>query len=146
MKKSILSVFAVVSLFSSCATKTQTGALTGAALGVGAGALIGGGQGALIGGAVGAIGGTMIGAALDDSERKSLEEQSPKTMRKIDRGEPLTVYDIKALSEARVRDEVIIHQIEATGSIFKLSTADIIDLKKSGVSQNVIDAMVQTRK
>ncbi len=138
----VLSVLSIALV--SCQTKTQTGALTGAALGAGTGALIGGGQGALIGGAVGAIGGGLIGAALDDTDRKALQQQSPKTLSKVDRGQQLSVYDIKEMSRANIQDDVIISQIKATNSEFHLSTADIIDLKNSGVSQRVIDAMIRS--
>ncbi len=144
MKKSVLTLAVLSSFLFGCETKTQTGALTGAALGVGAGALIGGGEGALIGGAVGAVGGALIGAALDDSDRKALQAQSPRTLRKVDRGEQLSTKDVEQMSQAGIRDEVIIKQINATQSEFHLTTADIIDLKNAGVSQRVIDAMIST--
>jgi outer membrane lipoprotein SlyB len=131
-------------LFVGCETKTQTGALTGAAVGVGAGALIGGGGGALIGGAAGAVGGALIGMALDDADRKALETQNPRTLRKIDRGEPLNIDDIKQMSRAGIKDDVIISQIQATDSHFHLTSDEIIDLKNSGVSQRVINAMIRS--
>lgn len=127
-----------------CETKTQTGALTGAAVGVGAGALIGGGEGALIGGAVGAVGGTLIGMALDDADRKALETQNPRTLRKIDRGEPLNIDDIKQMTRAGIKDDVIISQIKATDSHFQLTSDEIIELKDYGVSQKVINAMIRS--
>lgn len=127
-----------------CETKTQTGALTGAALGVGVGALAGGGTGALIGGAAGVVGGALIGYALDQSDREALSQQSPRTLRKIDQGDQLSINDIKAMSHAGIRDNVIISQIESTGSQFHLTTSDIIDLKNTGVSQRVIDAMIRS--
>jgi outer membrane lipoprotein SlyB len=139
-------IIAISLLLFGCETKTQTGALTGAGIGVGAGALIGGWQGALIGGAVGAVGGALIGAALDDADRKSLEAQNPRTLRKIDHGQKLDVQDIKDMSKAGIRDDVIISQIQATGSRFHLTTADIVDLKNSGVSQRVINAMIRSGK
>lgn len=144
MKTIPLAFLASTVFFFSCETKTQTGALTGAAVGVGAGALIGGGKGALIGGAAGAVGGALIGYALDESDRRALESQNPRTLRKVDRGEQLDVQDIKDMSKAGVRDDVIISQIQATGSEFHLTTADIIDLKNSGVSQKVINAMIKS--
>ncbi len=144
MSKCILSLVVLSSLLSSCETKTQTGALTGAAVGVGAGALIGGGGGALIGGAVGAAGGALIGMALDDADRKALQAQNPRTLRKVDRGEQLDIDDIKEMTKAGIRDDVIISQIQATGSQFYLTSNDIIDLKEFGVSQRVINAMIRS--
>ena len=143
MKKILLVTALLSSLLFGCETKTQTGALTGAALGVGAGALIGGGSGALIGGAAGAVTGALVGSALDQSERDSMQSQSPRTLRKIDRGDQLSIDDVKNMSKAGVRDDVIISQIQATGSTFTLSASDIIDLKNSGVSQRVINAMIR---
>lgn len=131
--------------FASCNNSAGTGALVGA----GGGALIGGvishsAGGALIGGAAGAVGGAIIGAAIDSSDRDSLQKENPRTMKKIDRGEELSVSDIKSMAKAGLSDQVIISQIDATNSVFYLSTADIIDLKKSGVSQRVINYMIQT--
>jgi hypothetical protein len=56
----------------------------------------------------------------------------------------LGVADVKALAKAEVSDEVIISQIKNTRSVFRLTTAEIIDLKDSGVSQRVIDFMINT--
>lgn len=127
-----------------CETKTQTGALVGAGVGAGVGGAVGGWQGALIGGAVGAAGGALVGHALDERDRQSLEAQNPRTLRKIDHGQQLDVQDIKDMSKAGIKDDVIISQIHATNSKFYLTTADIVDLKNSGVSQRVINAMVRT--
>ena len=128
-----------------CQSNTGSGALAGAGIGAIGGALItGSGTGALIGAGVGAASGALIGAALDESDRKSLDQESPRTTRKIDRGEQLSTDDIKKMTKAGLSDNVIISQIDATRSVFHLSSADIIDLKKSGVSQKVINHMIQT--
>ncbi|MCX7885889.1 MAG: hypothetical protein N3B01_01340 [Verrucomicrobiae bacterium] len=57
---------------------------------------------------------------------------------------PLTLADIKALAKAGVSDEVIISQIRNSKTVFRLTTAEIIDLTESGVSQRVIDALINT--
>ncbi len=128
-----------------CESKAGTGALAGAGIGAVGGALItGSGSGALIGGAIGAASGAIIGAALDESDRRSLNRESPSTVRKIDRGEQLSTDDVKKMTKAGISDDVIISLIDATKSVFYLSSADIIDLKKAGVSQRVINHMIQT--
>lgn len=128
-----------------CGSKAGTGALAGAGIGAVGGALItGSGGGALIGGTIGAASGAIIGAALDESDRRSLNRESPSTVRKIDRGEQLSTDDVKKMTKAGISDDVIISQIDATKSVFYLSSADIIDLKKAGVSQRVINHMIQT--
>ncbi len=131
-------------ILASCESKTGTGALVGAGVGAGAGALIGGGQGALIGGAVGAVGGAVIGNLMDSEDRRAVQNTSPQTMRKIDRGEQLSKKDIEKMAQAGISDEKIISVIDSTGSVFHLSSSDVIELKNAGVSKRVIDYMMQT--
>jgi hypothetical protein len=83
-------------------------------------------------------------STLDDTDRRSLEKQSPRTVKKIDNGESLTTDDIKKMARAGLSDDVIMQQIDATKSTFYLSSADIVDMKKAGISQRVISYMVQT--
>jgi len=129
--------------------RTATGAATGGALGAGTGAIIGSqsghaGEGALIGGAVGALAGGIIGNAMDQQQREILARQSPQTMQRLEQGQPLGLADIKALARAGVSDDVIISQIRNSRVVYRLTTAEIIDLKDSGVSNRVIDFMINT--
>jgi outer membrane lipoprotein SlyB len=145
MQKVVIIFLCTFPLFFGCESKAGTGALVGGGTGALAGGLIAGsGTGVLIGAAAGTVGGAIIGASLEDSDRESLHRQSPHTLSKIDQREPLTVDDIKEMTQARWSDQVIINQIDATHSVFYLSTADIIDLKNSEVSQKVIDYMIKT--
>lgn len=147
MQKLFIALGTVSLLCASCETKTQTGALTGAGVGALAGGLIGGGAGGVvIGAAVGAAGGALIGAALDAQDRKTLEKNSPETLQRIDNKEQLTSYDVKSMSENGLSDDVIIGQIEATKSVFNLTSKEIIALKNAGVSQKVIEFMIHTGK
>ena len=83
----------------SCESKAGTGALAGAGVGAVGGALVTHSTGgALVGGAIGAATGAIIGAALDASDRNSLQQQSPRTLKKIDNGEQLSTNDIKQMS------------------------------------------------
>ena len=128
-----------------CESKAGTGALVGAGVGaVGGAAISGSAGGALIGAGVGAATGAIVGAALDVSDREALDRESPRPTRKIDRGEELSTDDVKKMTKAGLSDQVIISQIDATRSTFYLSSADIIDLKKAGVSQRVINHMIET--
>jgi outer membrane lipoprotein SlyB len=131
-------------LTASCATNTGTGALVGGGLGAGAGALIGGGQGALIGGAVGAVAGGLVGNALDANQQKNLEQNSPSTMRKIEKQQQLNVNDIIAMSQAGVSPDTIISMIDSSKSTFNLTSAEVIKLKNAGVSEKVINHMIET--
>ncbi|MGA2602665.1 MAG: YXWGXW repeat-containing protein [Verrucomicrobiia bacterium] len=129
---------------------TATGALAGGAIGAGTGAIIGGaaahnaGAGALIGAAVGALTGGIIGHSIDEQQRARIQQEAPATWQRVEQGQPLGLADIKELAKAGVSDEVIISQIRNSHSVYQLSTAEIIDLKDSGVSERVIDFMINT--
>lgn len=145
MKITVMTLAVGTILLVGCESKAGTGALVGGAAGVGAGALISPTpQGALIGGAVGAATGAIIGASLDSDDREVMEEKSPDTVKRIDDGQQLTTDDVKKMSQNGLSDNVIIGQIQATNSVYYLSTNEIIDLKNAGVSQRVIDYMIQT--
>lgn len=127
--------------------RTGTGALAGGAIGAFSGAVIGGrhaGEGALIGGAIGAITGGLIGHSMDQEERERLRAEAPQTYVRFEQGQPLAVADVKAMVSAHVGDNVIISQIQSTRSVYHLSAADIIDLHDAGVSETVIQYMVNT--
>ena len=56
----------------------------------------------------------------------------------------LSLADIKALVKANLSDAVIISQIRNSHMVYYLTTAEIIDLKQSGVSEKIIDFMINT--
>jgi outer membrane lipoprotein SlyB len=131
--------------------RTANGALIGGAVGATTGAIIGNnsrgghsGGGALIGGAVGAIAGGVIGHSMDQQERARLQAQAPQTYQRVEQGQPLTVADVKALARASVGDDIIISQIQSTRTVYHLSAAEIIELRDAGVSQRVIQFMINT--
>ncbi|MBF8263583.1 MAG: hypothetical protein HW387_1248 [Parachlamydiales bacterium] len=129
-----------------CETKTGTGAIAGAGLGAVTGGAIGGGKGALIGGAVGALAGGLVGAALDEQDRKVMERTSPRTVERMDRSEPLTVNDVIKLSQGGVSDETIIRYMQQTGTTYNLSQAQIRRLQDAGVSQRVVNYMIDSSR
>jgi len=143
MKHSLLCLILIGAfLVCGCQTKTQTGALTGGLVGTGIGLAAGGGTGALIGAAAGTVGGALIGSALDAQDRDNLNRENPRTVRKIERGEQLSIKDIKAMSRAGIDDSTIIDMINKTDSHYNLTSAQVIDLQKAGVSQRVINYMI----
>jgi outer membrane lipoprotein SlyB len=156
MNKAIHSVTVLLALaVAGCQTpdgqmdRTATGALAGTAIGAGTGAIIGhqsghAAGGALIGGVVGALAGTLVGHGMDQQQRDQLAREHPGTYARVSQGQPLGLADVKALSKADVSDEVIISQIRNSRTAYRLTTAEIIDLKDSGVSQKVIDFMINT--
>ncbi len=60
------------------------------------------------------------------------------------RVQPMGLPDIKMLAKSGVSDEVILSQIRNSHSIYRLSAAEILDLKDAGVSEKVIDFMINT--
>ncbi|HEU5397206.1 MAG TPA: YXWGXW repeat-containing protein, partial [Verrucomicrobiae bacterium] len=86
----------------------------------------------------------LIGQSMDRAQQERLRAQAPQTYSRVDQGQPLTISDIKALVRAGVSDDVIISQIKNSNTAFHLSANDIIDLHDSGVSDRVIDYMINT--
>jgi hypothetical protein len=124
---------------------TASGALAGGATG----AIVGSmarhpGPGAAVGGAVGAIVGGLIGHGMDQAQEAQLRAQASQTLQRIEQGQPLTVSDVKSLAKAGIGDDLIISQIRNSRTVYYLTTADIIDLKNAGVSERVIDFMINT--
>jgi len=128
---------------------TGTGVLAGGAFGAATGALIGAaahnpGAGAAIGAGAGALLGGLIGHSADQQQEMRLQQQSAATYARAVAGAPLSVADVKAMSQAQVSDDTIISQIINSHTVYHLSATDIIDLHQAGVSQRVIDYMVNT--
>lgn len=60
------------------------------------------------------------------------------------RPQPMSLPDIKMLAKSGVSDEVILSQIRNSHTVYRLSAVDILDLKDAGVSEKVIDFMINT--
>ena len=57
---------------------------------------------------------------------------------------PMTIDDVIAMAKDGVGDDVILAQMKATHTAFRLTSNDIRDLKKNGVSDRVINAMIKS--
>ena len=127
---------------------TGSGVLIGGAIGALTGAAIGGhnhgGQDALIGAGAGALAGGLIGNSMDREQEARLKAQSPQTYARVDQGQPLSLADVKALAKAGISEDVIIAQIQNSHTVFHLSSADIIDLRDAGVTDKVVNSMINT--
>jgi hypothetical protein len=148
MKPSMLANLVLLStlLAAGCSSmsNTEAGAGAGGLLGAGTGALIGSatghtGAGALIGAGVGAVSGALVGHAVDESDKRAAVAAASGPPRG-----PLGLTDVAQMVQAHVSDEVIISQIRATGSVFRLSSTDTIWLKQQGASDAVITEMLAT--
>ena len=152
MKKSIsiITVAAVGIWMAGCYTpqgqpdRTATGVLAGGATGAAIGGIAGHGSGAVIGGALGALVGGLIGHGMDQEQELKLKQQAPQTYQRVERGQPLTVSDVEALTQSGINDDLIISQIRNSRTVYHLTTGDIIALKNAGVSDRVINFMINT--
>lgn len=57
---------------------------------------------------------------------------------------PLTLAEVISMSKAGLWDEEIIRHIEASGSVFRLGADDVVRLRNEGVSDRVINYMLET--
>ena len=74
----------------------------------------------------------------------AVQAQAPQTYVRVSQQQPLSTADVKALAKAGIAEDVIINQLASTHSGFRLSSADIIDLRDSGVSDKVVNYMINT--
>lgn len=59
--------------------------------------------------------------------------------------EEMTLAKVIEMSKAGLGDETIINTIISSGATFNLTVQDVLNLKKEGVSENVINFMLRTR-
>ncbi|MEX0961955.1 MAG: hypothetical protein WDZ28_03765 [Simkaniaceae bacterium] len=81
-------------------------------------------------------------ASFDSRERQQIQLKNPEIIQKIDCRQELSIEDIKTLNRLKIHEKTIIHLIAKTNSRYNLTTAQVIELKNDGVSQRVIDFMI----
>ena len=81
----------------------------------------------------------LVGIGCETPRRRPLPPPPPQY-----RAQPMGLPDIKMLAKSGVSDEVILSQIRNTHTVYHLSAAEILDLKDAGVSEKVIDFMINT--
>jgi hypothetical protein len=79
-----------------------------------------------------------------DSPPPAPRAQRPPQIQRSDQGQSIGVADVKALVKAGLSEEVILSQIRNSHAVYHLTTAEIIELKESGVSEKAIDFMINT--
>jgi hypothetical protein len=129
-------------LVAGCETHTGTGLLAGGGLGALAGGAIGAAkghvrEGALIGAAAGATIGGVTGAAADHHEYR-------QAVRADAEHRAMGLQDVVALTKSGMSDQIIINQINTSGTIYHLSGAEIQWLHDNGVRDPVIETMQAT--
>ncbi len=63
---------------------------------------------------------------------------------KMIHGDDLSLYDIEALSRANVNEGITLRYLRQQRTIYYLSALDVGALRKAGVSQSLVDYMLQT--
>ena len=63
---------------------------------------------------------------------------------KMVHGDPLSLYDIKALTHAGVNDGIILRYLRDQHTIYSLNSEDVASLRHAGVSQSIVDYMLLT--
>jgi hypothetical protein len=69
---------------------------------------------------------------------------SPAIYDKMMHGDNLSVFDIKTLSRAHVNEGIILRYLRDQQTIYYLNSDDVTGLRKAGVSQSIVDYMLQT--
>jgi hypothetical protein len=57
---------------------------------------------------------------------------------------PLTQADIISMAKADTTDEEIIRRIDTSHTVFRLGAADVVRLRNEGVSERVVNYMLET--
>jgi hypothetical protein len=82
---------------------------------------------------------------MDNPAETHTTMQTSQTSPAAPQEQNLSLADIKALAKAEVADDIIISEINNTGSTFNLEAQAIIDLKNAGVSEKVISYMMNPK-
>ena len=71
-----------------------------------------------------------------------MQAAAPSTAPKL----PYGAEDVLKLSRAQISEDVVLNYIQTTGTIYNLNPQDIVYLKSQGVSDRVINGMLDQRK
>ena len=82
--------------------------------------------------------------ALTGEQVDKLRHDAPDTWRRIETGQPLILGDVKAMVKAGMGPDAVIAQVRNSRTVFHLTASEIIDLKDSGVNNQVIDFLIAT--
>lgn len=143
IKTWILSTLLVSSAGCSAMNNTERGLLGGAALGTGAGALIGRGHpGAML---AGGVIGTMVGGIAGSEQDRREDRRAAIAHANAQSARQMSLNEVVQMAQQGQSDSVILGQIDATNSLFQLTTDDINYLHQQRVSDNVIRYMQARR-
>jgi hypothetical protein len=81
---------------------------------------------------------------LTADQMAKLCQEAPDTCRRVQTGQPLTLADVKFMAKLAFSSDVIITEVRNSHTVYHLGAKDIIDLKDSGVSDQVIDFLINS--
>ncbi len=142
---------AIGALFSGCQTAgpyTRNGGLAGGLTGGAIGALAGAPEGkALEGALIGAAAGGVIGGALGNSVDHQVAQDRAfyNGVQQQALANAVSINQVVSMSQSGLDDQLIVNQINSNGVARRLTADDLVALKSSGVSNNVISAMQTAR-
>jgi hypothetical protein len=82
--------------------------------------------------------------ALTADEMSRLIRDFPDTAHRVQLGQPMVLEDVKDMAKLGFSPDVIVSQVRISHTVFHLTASAIIDLKSSGVSEQVIDFLIST--
>ena len=123
---------------------TEKGLLGGGAVGAAIGTLAtrGSPAGALVGGALGAAVGGVAGS---DQDRREDRRAYINAAANAQAARQMTLNEVVQLAQQNTPEQIIINQIESTGSNFALRADAITFLRQQGVSDHIISVMQARR-
>src|SRR5439155_2673506 len=99
----------------------------------------------LVGGALGAVVGGAAGSSQDAREDHKKAQAYVNAQAQAQAQRQMGLNEVIQLAQRGTPDDIIIQQIQSTGSIFRLTTDDITYLQDQRVRRRVISAMQQAR-
>ena len=86
----------------------------------------------------------LLPPALSSDQMAKLCQEAPDTCHRVQTAQPLTLVDVKVMAKIGFSSDVIITQVRNSRTVYHLTANAIIDLKNSGVSEQVIDFLIST--
>jgi len=83
-------------------------------------------------------------STLTSDQMAKLCQEAPDTCHRVQTAQPLALVDVKVMAKIGFSSDVIITQVRNSRAVYHLTANSIIDLKNSGVSEQVIDFLIST--
>ena len=81
---------------------------------------------------------------LPADQMAKLCQEAPDTCHRVQSAQPLTLADVKVMAKIGFNADVIIGLVRNSHTVYHLTASSIIDLKNSGVSDQVVDFLIST--